>query len=51
MLDHLEEMGLKYHSLNSDHSLTLRRRLLSGKEGVEIQQRCQSFSEDSVLED
>lgn len=51
MPDHVEEEGLKYHSLNSSHSLTLSRGLLSDKEGAEIQQTCQSFPEDSALED
>lgn len=38
VLDHLEELELKYHSLNSVHSLILSRVQLSDKEGAEIQQ-------------
>lgn len=50
-LDHLEEVGLKYRSPNSGHSLMRRGGLLSDKAGAEIQPRCQSFPEESVLED
>ena len=51
MLDHLQEVGLNYQLQNSVHSLLFSRGLLSDKAGAEIQQRCQSLSEESVLED
>lgn len=51
VLDHPEVMELKYHSLNSIHSLILNGVQLSDKEDAEIQQRCQSLPKDSVLQD